>query len=90
VIEGPYKNRKWNERVLAVASGLEILQGLVVAVGGIILGVYWIVQGEYLKFGVVYGVGAGLLYGAIRTRSSLFFLLLLVWCFGAAVVAVPL
>jgi hypothetical protein len=90
VIEGPYKSRRWHDRLLSLATGLELLQALSVAVGAIIVGVYWLVQGEYLKFGVVYGVGAGLLFGAIRTRTSWLFMLFIIWCFGAALVAGPI
>ena len=86
MIEGPYSRNRWQERLLGAASLLELLQALLFLLGFIALGAYWLWQAEYVKFGIVYGVAAALLYAAIRTRNLRVVILLVIWCVCSAFV----
>lgn len=80
MIEGPYKNTRWRDRIAGVEGALLLLQavGLIALVAAFGLG--WLAEGHYLHFGLIYGSGAALLYAYFKTRAPLFLVPLGILC----------
>jgi hypothetical protein len=87
VIEGPYHNNSWRDRLARWDGVLGFVQTIIVLAGAATLGAHWILEGQYLRFALVFGAGAVLVFAFFRTRAPLFVVLLVVLAAGAGVLA---